>query len=69
MPIKPFPCKYTENRIVELTNGEPTALRPDFDRLLEQDFAHLVAGHGVMLRDGAKQAIARSCRVQGVRDR
>ena len=41
-------------------------MRDDFERLLALDFAHLVAGHGVLLRDVAKREIAARCREQGV---
>jgi len=63
------PAKIGPIWLKKMTGGRPAALGPDFDRLLAQDFSHLVAGHGVMLRDDAKAAIARSCVVQGVRAR
>lgn len=33
---------------------EGGSLRPDFERLLELDFDHLIAGHGALCRGGAK---------------
>lgn len=63
------PAKIGPIWLKNVTQKRPAALRPDFDRLLSLDFSHLVAGHGVMLRDGAKAAIENSCRAQGVRDR
>jgi hypothetical protein len=44
-----------------VTQGRPAAARPDFDRLLERDSAHLIAGHGTLVRDGVREALARSC--------
>ncbi len=45
----------------EMTGGQPQALRPDFERLLAQDFAHLVSAHGNVLRDTARADLRRSC--------
>ncbi|MDO9018502.1 MAG: hypothetical protein Q8S73_41335 [Deltaproteobacteria bacterium] len=45
----------------EMTGGRPQALRPDFERLLSHDFAHLVSAHGEVLRDTARADLRRSC--------
>ncbi len=45
----------------EMTNGRPHALRPDFERLLAQDFTHLISAHGNVLRDTARADLRRSC--------
>jgi hypothetical protein len=42
------------------TGGRPGELWPQFERLLEKDFRHLVPGHGDPLRDHAHEAIRRS---------
>jgi hypothetical protein len=42
------------------TGGRPSELWPQFERLLEKDFQHLVPGHGDPLRDHAHQALRRS---------
>lgn len=50
------------------TGGKPAEMSRDFARLIERDFRHLVAGHGVLLRDHAKAAIERSwARASGTR--
>lgn len=36
------------------------AVRDDFDRLLEHDFAHLISARGEPMRGGAKEAVRRS---------
>jgi len=47
---------------VRLTpDGRPQALRPDSERLLSHDFAHLVSAHGEVLRDTARADLRRSC--------
>ena len=46
----------------QMTGGNPRALVPDFERLLALDFAHLLSGHGSLLREGAHAALAQSCR-------
>ncbi len=58
------PAKIGPIWLKEMTGGRPTALRPDFDRLLARDFAHLIAGHGSLLRGDAKAALERSCAKQ-----
>ena len=55
------PAKIGPIWLKQMTGGKPEAMRPDFDRLLGRDFRHLIAGHGALLRDGAKPALARSC--------
>lgn len=45
----------------QMTENQPAALRPDFERLLQHDFAHLMAGHGSLLRNDAKQCLQQSC--------
>lgn len=45
----------------EMTGGRPQALRPDFERLLSRDFAHLISAHGEVLRDTARDDLRRSC--------
>jgi hypothetical protein len=45
----------------QMTGGEPAALRPDFERLLAHDFAHLVSAHGDVLRDTARADLRRAC--------
>jgi hypothetical protein len=45
----------------EMTGGRPQALRPDFERLLSQDFAHLISAHGELLRDTARADLRRAC--------
>ena len=47
----------------KMTGGQPLALRPDFERLLSLDFAHLVSGHGDVLRDTARADLRRSCAI------
>jgi hypothetical protein len=44
-----------------MTDGNAALLWPDFERLLQQDFAHLIAGHGAVLRDRARELLATSC--------
>lgn len=44
----------------EMTGGRPAALRPDFDRLLAQDFVHLISAHGAVLHHDAKTELAAS---------
>jgi hypothetical protein len=44
--------------VKELSGGKPATLWPDFQRLLAHDFAHLVSGHGGLLRDDAKASLA-----------
>jgi hypothetical protein len=55
------PAKIGPIWLKKNTGGNAAAMRPDFDRLLARDFKHLVAGHGVLLRDEAKAALSRSC--------
>lgn len=55
------PAKIGPIWVKTMTKGHPSEMRADFDRLLQHDFAHLIAGHGVLLRDGAKEALRRSC--------
>jgi hypothetical protein len=55
------PAKIGPIWLKKMTGGKPAAMRPDFDRLLSLDFRHLMAGHGVLLRDDAKKALAASC--------
>lgn len=45
---------------VWLAEAGGTALRDDFDRLLEHDFAHLVCSRGEPMRGGARDALRRS---------
>lgn len=58
------PAKLGPIWVKKMTDGHPAALRPDFDRLLARDFKHLIAGHGSLLRDGAKAALEQSCAKQ-----
>ncbi len=44
----------------QATGGAPAKLRGDFDRLLSADFAHLVSGHGALLKDVAKTELTAS---------
>jgi hypothetical protein len=44
----------------QMSEGDPARLVPDFDRLLAMDFAHLIAGHGALLRDVARAELAAS---------
>lgn len=44
-----------------MTDQRPAALRPDFERLLSHDFAHLVSAHGDVLRDTARADLRRAC--------
>lgn len=55
------PAKIGPIWLKQMTDGRPVEMKPDFDRLLALDFAHLIAGHGALLRDDAKAALARSC--------
>lgn len=55
------PAKIGPLWLKEMSRGQPQVLRPDFDRLLQLDFSHLIAGHGALLRDQAKQALVASC--------
>ncbi|MFT3770995.1 MAG: hypothetical protein QM820_36725 [Minicystis sp.] len=55
------PAKIGPMWLKAMTGGKPSALKPDFDRLLARDFVHLIAGHGDLLRDEARTALARSC--------
>lgn len=43
------------------TGGHPAEMRPDFERLLDKQWSHLVAAHGVLLRDNAKSLLQASC--------
>jgi hypothetical protein len=54
------PAKLGPFWLKAATGGRPWELRPDFDRLLALEFRHLIAGHGVLLRDDAHGAIERS---------
>jgi hypothetical protein len=55
------PAKIGPIWLKQMTDGKPLEMKPDFDRLLDRDFAHLIAAHGVLLRDEAKAALRRSC--------
>jgi hypothetical protein len=44
----------------KLTEGNPAAVRPDFERLLAADFTHLLSGHGALLRDDAHRELGAS---------
>lgn len=55
------PAKIGPIWLKQMTSNNPAAMKPDFDRLLGRDFRHLIAGHGALLRDEAKAALARSC--------
>jgi hypothetical protein len=55
------PAKIGPIWIKRATDGEPSRMWPDFERLLARDFRHLIAGHGDLLRDDAKAALTRSC--------
>lgn len=55
------PAKIGPLWLKEMSRGQPQVLRPDFDRLVQLDFSHLIAGHGSLLRDQAKQALVASC--------
>ena len=62
------PAKIGPIWLKNLTDNTPSKVRPDFERLLGLDFAHLIAGHGELLRDGAKAALTASCaRTLGLR--
>lgn len=54
------PAKIGPIWLKSMTGGKIGEMKPDFDRLISHDFAHLIAGHGVLLRDGAKDALVRS---------
>jgi hypothetical protein len=54
------PAKIGPFWLKAVTGGRPAEMKPDFDRLLGHDFKHLIAGHGVVLRDDAHAALARS---------
>ncbi len=41
----------------KMLTPEGGSLRPDFDRLLDLDFDHLIAGHGGLCRGGAKARV------------
>jgi hypothetical protein len=49
--------------VKEMTGNRPSALRPDFERLLALEFDHLISAHGGLLRGGARSAISRACDV------
>jgi len=53
--IKPAAIQSAWRKFMTKDGG---SLRPDFERLLEFDFDHLVGGHGTPLKGGAKQALA-----------
>lgn len=55
------PAKIGPMWLKAMAGDRPQVLRPDFDRLQQLDFAHLIAGHGSLLRDGARAALATSC--------
>ena len=55
------PAKIGPIWLKKATDGQPSRMWRDFNRLLGLDFRHLVAGHGNLLRDDAKGALARSC--------
>lgn len=55
------PAKIGPMWLKKMSGNEPSQLRPDFERLLSHDFQHLIAGHGELLRDDAKEALRRSC--------
>lgn len=55
------PAKIGPIWLKHMTSGKPLEMKPDFDRLLEHDFAHLISGHGSLLRDDARGALRRSC--------
>ncbi len=42
----------------KLMTKEGGSLRPDFERILEHDFDHLVGAHGQFMKGGAKAALA-----------
>lgn len=46
--------------VKKASEGAPASLRGDFDRLLATDFAHLISGHGGLLRGTAKAELAAS---------
>jgi hypothetical protein len=54
------PAKIGPIWLKHMTSARPAAMKPDFDRLLTRDFVHLIAGHGELLRDDARGALARS---------
>ena len=55
------PAKIGPIWLKHMSSGKPLEMKPDFDRLLGHDFAHLIAGHGSLLRDDARGALRRSC--------
>lgn len=54
------PAKIGPIWLKNMTQGQPTKMKPDFERLLSLDFRHLIAGHGTLLRDEAKEALRAS---------
>jgi hypothetical protein len=54
------PAKLGPLWLKAMTDGNAALLWPDFERLLQQDFAHLIAGHGTVLRDRARDLLATS---------
>lgn len=55
------PAKIGPIWLKECTDHDPRAMRPDFDRLLAQDFSHLLSAHGDVLRDRARDELRRAC--------
>jgi len=63
LDLAPGRCLHRAPRrwLREMTGGRPQALRPDFEQLVSQDFAHLVSAYGKVLRDTARAELKRSC--------
>ena len=43
---------------IKLMTKDGGSLRPDFERILEEDFDHIVGAHGQFMKGGAKPALA-----------
>lgn len=58
MPLMGFPLKMLIGPLwLKAQTPEGASIRPDFERVLELDFKHLIPGHGSARRDDAKQAV------------
>lgn len=55
-----YPANIGSMWLKFMTKKEGQPLRSDFDRLLENDFQHLLSAHGLPLRDSAKQDLKKT---------
>ena len=66
MPLMGFPLRLIIGPVwlKAMTPDTPSnsSLRPDFERIQALEFQHFVAGHGSLLRDTAKPAVAAAIR-------